>query len=153
MREIDHRSGPTDFATRTIARLEQVPSIKAWPRHVIDAVMILRFCALCDRARRDPLADLATHFGSVATAHAAIELVEMIKRSWPEPYVANRPCCLAMTEHEATLAGMAVCAARGCRDQFEQHIEGFVRPDRHDQLFDASAMLCARLLGTQPFNS
>lgn len=101
-------------------------------------VMAMRLCALFDAAGRDPVPDLAQRYRSIEAACAVHGLVQTVKQVWPEPFLVNRPCCLAMTPDEVTLASLGRAALSAHRAAFTDAITGFVRADRHDALYNAT---------------
>ena len=128
-----------------IARLAQPADLRTLPLPVLHIVMAMRLAALFDRAGRDLLGELATRLGSVTAAEQLLSLGQAIVRTWPEHYVAGRPCCMRMTPDERTVAGMAQAASRGDRDAFARELQGFVRQDRHDDLFGRTVRCLAEL--------
>lgn len=104
----------------------------------LHTVMAMRLCALFDAAGRDPVPDLAQRYRSIEAACAVHGLVQTVKQVWPEPFMVNRPCCLAMTPDEVTLAALGRAALAAHRDAFADTITGFVRADRHDALYNAT---------------
>lgn len=107
--------------------------------------MAMRLCALFEASGRDPLPDLAQRYRSIEAACAVHGLVQTIKRVWPEPFMVNRPCCLAMTPDETTLVALSRAAVSGKREAFSEAITGFVRADRHDALYNATIHAVALL--------
>lgn len=128
---------PTRFSAlvESLARPQDVRGLSLKGLHI---TMAMRLCALFDAASRDPVPDLARRYHSVEAACAIHGLVQTVKQVWPEPFMVNRPCCLAMTPDEATLAALARAALGGKRDAFSQAIAGFVRTDRHNALYEAT---------------
>ncbi|MEP7221665.1 MAG: hypothetical protein ABI673_03245 [Novosphingobium sp.] len=141
-------SGSTDpgarFAT-AVAELANQRTLRSLPLPALHLVMAMRLCALFERADRDPLVELSTRLGNVSAAIAILAVVRSVVRCWPESYVAGRPCCLGMSPDEQTLAAMACTAQFGDRERFSATIEGFVRSDRHDQLFDRTVRAIASI--------
>jgi len=128
-----------------VARLAQPLDLRALNLATLHGVMAVRLCALFDRAQREPLAELAQRFRSFEAASAVLDLVREVSRTWPEPFVTGRPCCLAMTPDEATLAAMLRTAACGDRDGFGEVLAGFVRRSRHERLYNAALKAVATL--------
>lgn len=100
-------------------------------------IMAMRFCGLFERAGRDPLVELTRRFRSFTAACAVLDLASLITRSWPEPYHAGRPCCMAMTPDEWTLGRAADAAQCGNCAAFAAALAGFVRADRIAPLYGA----------------
>lgn len=111
-------------------------------------VMAMRLCAMFDRAARDPVPDLARRYHSIEAACAVHGLVQTIKQVWPEPFMVNRPCCLAMTQDETTLSALVRSARSADRQAFGTAVDGFVRADRHGALYEATIHAVALLPGT-----
>lgn len=131
---------PQPAATRfsaTIAALARPRDVRALRLPVLHAVMSLRLCTLFERAGREPVSELSTRFGSVTAAVAVLELARTVARCWPESYLAGRPCCMAMTPDETTLAAMARAAADADRAGFARALDGFVPAGLHAALFEA----------------
>jgi hypothetical protein len=129
----------------TIAALARPLDLRGLNLATLHGVMAVRLCALFDHAQREPLAELAQRFRSFEAAEAVLALVREVVRAWPEPFVTSRPCCLALSPDEATLAAMLRCAGRGERGGFGEALAGFVRADRHERLYDASVRAAALL--------
>ncbi|MCY1671162.1 hypothetical protein OVA07_09065 [Novosphingobium sp. SL115] len=118
-----------------LARPQDVRGLNLTGLHI---VMAMRLCALFENAGRDPVPDLAQRYRSVEAACAVHGLVATIKQVWPEPFMVNRPCCLSMTPDEATLATLVRAAAGANRPLFADAIDGFVRADRHNALYEST---------------
>jgi len=129
----------------TIAALARPLDLRGLTVASLHAVMATRLCAQFDRVQREPLAELAQRYRSFEAAEAVLALVGRIRKDWPEPFLVNRPCCLALSPDETTLAGMVRSASAGDRDGFGAVICGFIRPDRHDRLYDATLRAVALL--------
>ena len=82
-----------------------------------------------------------------AVLPALVGLSATLVRAWPDAIVTGRPCCMAMTPDEATLAGMARAGLVGDRAGFSHTIAGLVRPDRHEPLYDATVSALAAIGG------
>ena len=107
--------------------------------------MAMRLCALFERVGRDPVPDLAHRYRSIEAACAVDGMVRTLIRTWPEPFMVNRPCCLALSPDEVTLSAMVRAALIGNRAGFAMSVEGFVRADRHDALYEATLHAVALL--------
>jgi hypothetical protein len=119
----------------SLARPQDVRGLSLKGLHV---TMAMRLCALFEASGRDPVPDLARRYRSIEAACAVHGLVQTIKQVWPEPFMVNRPCCLAMTPDETTLAALARAAVSGKREAFSDAITGFVRAGRHEALYNAT---------------
>lgn len=133
-------------AAATIAGLARPGDLRALNLTTLHLVMAMRLCALFDRAQREPLAELARRFRSFEAADAVLGLTREIVRTWPEPFVTNRPCCLTLSPDETTLAAMARSAIAADRAGFGAALAGFVRQERHERLY-AAMVHAAALLG------
>lgn len=111
----------------------------------LKTVAAIRVLALCSRAERDPLLELAHRFGCLATAKALIAFAQMAARFWPEDLLVLRPCCRLLSADEWTLAQLVDAAASGDRAPFARALDGLVRRERHEPLFDRSALLAGML--------
>jgi hypothetical protein len=125
----------TRFAP-TIAALARSPALHAQSRAAQDLVQAFRLCALAARDRSDPLPALALRMGNCEAACAVHDLVQAVVRAWPEPFVVGRACCQRLSPDEATLAKLADAGQRRDRTAFGAAIEGLIRADRHERLWD-----------------
>lgn len=125
-----------------LARPNDVRGLTLKGLHV---TMAMRLCALFEASGRDPVPDLARRYRSIEAACAVHGLVLTIKQVWPEPFLVNRPCCLAMTPDETTLAALARAATAARRSAFSDAIAGFVRTERHEALYNATVHAVALL--------
>lgn len=128
-----------------LRRLALIRSLRGVPLH---CVMSLRFCAMCEAARYDPLADLAVHFGNLEAAGAMLALRDGVTQLWPDKFEVCRPCCPCLTPDEATLVAMVVHALAGDRDGFASVLDGYVRAGRQEWLYDLSVRAAVALHGT-----
>ena len=133
-----------------VRALASPPDLRHQPLVVLHLVMATRLIALCDRAGRDPVCELALRVRSCAAATALVGLSAALVRAWPDALVTGRPCCMAMTPDEATLAGMARAGLAGDRAAFSRTIAGLIRPDRHEPLYDATVGALAAISDALP---
>ncbi|SMC50818.1 hypothetical protein [Novosphingobium sp. B1] len=126
----------------SMARPNDVRGLSLKGLHI---TMAMRICAVFEAAGRDPVPDLAQRYRSIEAACAVHGLVRTIKQVWPEPFMVNRPCCLAMTPDESTLAALSRAAFNGKREDFSAEVAGFVRADRHEALYNATIHAVALL--------
>lgn len=131
----------------TVAALARPHDIRGLSLTALHLVMAMRLCALFERAGRDPVPDLAQRYRSVEAACAVHGLVRTITQVWPEPFMVNRPCCLAMSPDETTLAAMTRSALAADRAGFGATLHGFVRADRHEALHEATRHAVVTLAG------
>lgn len=129
-------------AVESLARPHDVRGLTLSGLHT---VMAMRLCAVFDQAARDPVPDLAQRYRSIEAACAVHGLVQTIKQVWPEPFMVNRPCCLAMTPDEVTLAALVRNGLAADRLAFGRVVDGFVRAERHDALYQATVHAAALL--------
>jgi hypothetical protein len=127
---------PTAATRATIARLAQPP--RAADLHPIAArfVYALRLIALHERARRDPVPELAARLGNVEIAAKSLTLAQAVQDCWPENVHISPFCCGLLSHDEATLGALVGSAAMRDRPGFERAIEGLVRRERVDRLWD-----------------
>ena len=130
-------------AADIVAQLAEPPRLTG--RHPIAArfVYSLRLIALHERARRDPVPELAQRLGSVEVAARSLVLAQTISAIWPENIHVSRFCCGFMGHDEATLAAMIEGAVDCDRAKFEDAAQGLIRPDRTDRLWDSVLGLVA----------
>lgn len=133
----------TAAADATIARLARPARIDGLHPIAARFVYSLRLVALHERAKRDPLPELAVRLGSVEVAGLALGLAQAIAASWPENIHVSRFCCGLMSHDEVTIGGLVEAAARRDRPGFDHAVEGLVRPDRIERLWHSAVALVA----------
>ena len=104
-------------------------------------VYSLRLIALHQRARRDPVPELASRLGSIDVAAKSLALSQTITATWPENIHVSRFCCCGMTHDEATIGAMIEAALERNRAAFEAVAEGLIRPNRIEALWEATGNL------------
>lgn len=131
--------------TATIAALARPADLRRLSLRGVQLVMAMRMCALFEAAGRDPMLEMTTRFRSVTAARSVLELSEAVRQCWPESFLVYRPCCLALSPDENTLAAMihAVCAVDG--EAFRETLNGLIRSDRMDRLHDMTVRAVAAL--------
>ncbi len=137
-----HSSTRFSALVDSLARPQDVRALTLTGLHM---TMAMRLCAMFDTAGRDPVPDLARRYHSIEAACAVHGLVQTIKQVWPEPFMVNRPCCLAMTPDEASLSALVRHALAADRARFSGIVDGFVRTDRHGALYEATVHAVALL--------
>lgn len=147
------KSGPDPISAKNrelarnaiVARLASPPLLDdlSWPG--LRSVVAFRILAICSRAGRDPLTELGRRFRSVTAARAFLELADLIGRYWPENVSVCRPCSRVLSPDEATFSDMVDAARNGDRMAFGQALEGFVRANRHEELFAATTQAVAQM--------
>lgn len=130
-------------ASATIASLARPP--RANELHPIAARFVhsLRLIALHERARRDPVPELAARLGSVEVAARALALAQAVQASWPENVCVSRFCCCLLSHDEATIGALVGSAAMGERAGLEAAVAGLVRPENVHCLWTAALDLVA----------
>jgi hypothetical protein len=142
LRIVRNNTGPamtahTGYAAATIAALARPPALHALTAPAQTVVIAIRLCALAARGNADPMAALALHLQNCEAACALNEFVRTVTRTWPERFAVGRACCQRLSPDEATLAALVQAGAARDRESFNRAIEGFIRPDRHEALWDA----------------
>jgi len=132
---------PSAHSRSIVARLAEPPKISA--HHPIAGRFLysLRLIALHERARRDPVPELAARLGGVDTAAKSLALAQAIGSVWPENIHVSRFCCQLLTHDEAAIGEMIDAAVKCDHDTFEHTVEGLIRPDRMHRLWDAALSL------------
>ncbi|MCK0098807.1 DNA-directed RNA polymerase subunit beta' [Qipengyuania sp. S6317L1] len=119
----------------TIARLAEPTLVQSLNPIAARFLHSLRLIAIHQRARRDPVPELAARLSSVHVAAKALALSQIVSAVWPENIHVSRFCCCRTTHDEATIASMIEGACNRDRAQFDHAGEGFIRPDRMDRLW------------------
>lgn len=126
-----------------IGRLREPPSIGSLGPIAARFVYSLRLIALHERAKRDPVPELAARLGSVTSAGKTLLLAHTISATWPENIHIAPFCCKLMSPDEATIGRMVDAVADRDRPAFESELAGFVRSERITRLWDAALGLVA----------
>jgi hypothetical protein len=134
---------PSPQTRRIIADLAAVPRVVSLGPIAARFVHSLRLIALHDRARRDPIPELATRLASVEAAAKTLALAQSITASWPERLHVSRFCCCAMTHDETTVGALIDAASSRDRSRFDAAVQGLVRPAGIELLWDAALDLVA----------
>ena len=136
-------------AIATIARLAAPPRVCEFGPIAGRFIHALRLIALYDRAKRDPVPELATRLGSLDIAAKALAFSQAITSTWPENIHVSRFCCGMLSHDEATIGALIDSAARHDRDAFAATAAGLIRPDRVERLWEpALALITSELRGT-----
>ncbi len=141
---------PPPLSTRP-ARQAVIDALREQPRRSAlgftgqATLAAFRLLALCSRAGRDPIVELARHFGCLETTRAFLAFADRAGHCWPDRVLVLRPCCIGISPDEQTLVGMAELALAGDREGFGALLHGFIRADRHDGLFAHAAHMAAAL--------
>lgn len=133
----------SDASKAIIARLAQPPRMADLEPIAARFVYALRLIAAHDRLARDPVPELATRLGSVECAAKALALAQVVKMTWPEDIHVSRFCCGLLSHDEMTIATALNAASNRDRTKFEATVEGLIRPDRVDRLWDSVLGLVA----------
>lgn len=134
---------PTAATRSIIAALAVPPRIERLGPIAGRFIHALRLVAVHERARRDPVPELASRLGSVDVAAKAMILAQAISALWPENIQMSRYCCRLMTHDEATIGNFIDAAAEGDRGRFEAALDGLVRPERAHRLWEGALALAA----------
>ena len=130
------RPSTRSHADRVVASLAALPTMPYRSHVAMRFVLGIRWLAMCERKRHDPVVELTQRLGSVTAAKAFLEFADCAGQCWPEPVQVLRPCCSLMTADESVFAEMAQAAARADRALFSAALDGFIRSDRHERLYD-----------------
>lgn len=133
------------FAATTIAALGRAPDLRALSLAGVQVIGAVRLCALAERSGLDPVPELARRHRNFETAFALHDMVRTVTRTWPDPFMVGRPCCMKLTPDEATLAGLVRAATARDRTAFGGVVDGFVRSERHEALWNACVHAVALL--------
>lgn len=128
-----------------LQQLRLAPTIEDLPALSSRFLYSLRLIALYRSAARDPAAELAVRLESVSAAVWAMELSEAILHCWPERVVVRRFCCSVLSHDEHTIGQMIAAAACHDRAGFVRQLEGLLRPERIDILWE----VCVQLVGAE----
>lgn len=129
--------------SRIIAALAVPPRVERLGPIAGRFIHALRLIAVHDRARRDPVPELAAKLGSVDVAAKALILAQAIAAHWPENICISRFCCRLMSHDEATIGALVDAAANGDHRGFEAALDGLIRPDRAHRLWEAALALAS----------
>lgn len=133
---------PASSSSQTIiAQLAQPRRVQSFGAIAARFIYSLRLIALHDRARRDPVPELAMRLASVESAAKSLALAQTITQVWPENVTVSRFCCCALTHDEATIGALIDAATARDRTAFDGAVQGLVRPMRIETLWDASVDL------------
>lgn len=132
------KSQRTAAANAIIARLAEPPRLANLNPIAARFTHSLRLIAVCQKAQRDPVAELAARLGSIDVAAKSLALSHSICAAWPENISVSRFCCGLLSHDEASIASLVEATTARDRSRFEAEIAGFVRPDRIERLWDAA---------------
>ncbi len=113
-------------------------------------VFSLRLIAVHERAKRDPVPELANRLGNVEVAARALALAREISHVWPENICVSRFCCGLLTHDEHAIGTIVECACARDPRGFEQAIAGLVRPERIHRLWEPVLGLIAAEMRSAP---
>lgn len=126
-----------------VARLKEPTRLTAMSPLARRFIFSLRLVAVYRRAKRDPLPELTSQLGNVTVAVKALQLIEALAQSWPEPLQVRRCCCEIASHDELTMAGLVDAAVKANRDLAQMHLSGLLRPERIDRVWEAASELIA----------
>ncbi|GAA5047239.1 hypothetical protein GCM10023208_03400 [Erythrobacter westpacificensis] len=121
-----------------------------FPAHAVTLVLSVRLLAGSIAAKRDPLVDLSQRLNSFTAARAVLDFSQACSRAWPENAMVSRPCCHALTPDETVFAQMAEAARGGDRQAFAAVLDGLVRRERHERLYEITSHAVAELSAADP---
>lgn len=127
---------PTAEIKATIAGLAQPGTIETLGPIAARFVYSLRLIALHQRVRRDPVPELASRLNSINVAAKSLALSQTVSSVWPENIHVSRFCCTRLSHDEATIAAAIDAAADRHYASFVAAIEGLIRPERAERLWD-----------------
>jgi hypothetical protein len=121
--------------TRNLERIFACRDLRTSPMIAMQAVMATRIATLYLRAGRDPLPDMAVRLRSMRAAQALQEMVSSIGDIWPDHFMVQRPCCMAMSPDETILADVATAALQGDRHGAQAAMSDLLPRTARDRLF------------------
>lgn len=130
-------SARTSAAQATIAALAQPRPIQSLDPIAARFIYSLRLIALHQKAKRDPVPELAVQLSSLDVAAKALALSHTVSAIWPEDVHVSRFCCCKLTHDEGAIADMIEAAVSRDRPAFDRAVYGLIRPDRTMRLWDA----------------
>jgi hypothetical protein len=98
---------------RDLSALFAFRDLRTFPIAAMHLIMATRLSIVFGKAGQDPLPDLAVRLRSIEAARRVAKLVGALQRDWPEHFLINRPCCMALTPDEALLGDLAHAALQG----------------------------------------
>lgn len=128
----------TSRSRQIVAELAQIPRIHSLGPIAARLVYSLRLIALHERARRDPIPELAMQLTSVDIAAKALALAQVVAATWPENIHVSRFCCHALTHDEATVGALIEAGNARDRQAFDAKVQGLIRPARIETLWQAT---------------
>lgn len=134
---------PTAATRSIIAALAAPPRIERLGPIAARFIHALRLIAVHERARHDPVPELANRLGSVDVAAKALILAQAISAHWPETIHISHYCCRLLSHDEATIGAFIDAATEGDRARFEATLDGLVRPERAHRLWEGALALAA----------
>jgi hypothetical protein len=129
-----------------IARLSASPRFDALSPLSKRAVLAFRIVAVCGRLKHDPVEELTNQLGSIGSAKSFDQFARVVSAFWPDRVRVMRPCGTLLSPDEWTLAQLLDAGRDDDRRGFTAAIEGFIRTERHDPLFE-EARLVAQAMG------
>lgn len=135
-------SGSTSAIVRQLAEPQRLSHQST---HATRIVMAIRLIAVCANKRHDPVGELTCRLGSVPAARAVLEFADYAGKCWPGNVQVFRPCCWGVSPDESVLVAMADAAIAGDRTAFSCALDGFIRADRHERLYEHAMEAVAHL--------
>ncbi|ALE18080.1 hypothetical protein AMC99_02809 [Altererythrobacter epoxidivorans] len=135
---------PATRAQEWVEALARPAAITALQPVAARFIYSLRLVATYQRARRDPAPELAQRLGQFTIAIKSLQLLDTIGHAWPDPVNVRRFCCCHLSHDELTLGRMMEAAWRGDEEGFARQVDGLVRSERIDRIWnDAVALVMA----------
>lgn len=118
-------------------------------------IMATRPCIVFGQSGRDPLPDLAVRLRSMDAARRVVHLVDALQQDWPEHFLVNRPCCMALTPDEALMGDLAQHALQGDENSASDTLRDVMPNECARSLFrqvaaTLAAIRCAQLQAHRP---
>lgn len=132
---------PTATSRAIIAQLAEPREIQALNPIAARFVYSLRLIALHQRAKRDPVPELAARLHSVEVAAKSLVLSQTVSAIWPENVHVSRFCCCILTHDEATMGDAIEAVINRDRTAFGHTLHGLLRPDRMQRFWDDASDL------------
>lgn len=126
-----------------IAELAKPPCARDLDPIAARFIYSLRLIALHEKAKRDPVPELAMRLGNVEVAAKSLALANAISATWPEKVRVSRFCCGYLTHDEVTIGAIIQSASDRDPEMFKCTVAGFIRPAQTHRLWEAALDLVA----------
>lgn len=136
----------TASSRAVIAQLAQPRIMQSLNPVAARFVYSLRLIALHQKAKRDPVPELAARLNSIEVAAKSLALSHAVTSVWPEDVHVSRFCCCKLTHDEATIAAAIEGVVDRDRAAFDRVLEGLLRPNRLERFWvDALELVMSEL--------